>query len=87
MKKKPNFTFRAIKNGTVVDRCQTHSIRRFYHRIRTIKWQTGIETVCLRVSYGKSLDIFGKMTNFYNDGDYKNKNDLLLALEAFVEVI
>ncbi len=87
MKNKPNFTFRVIKNGKTIDRCQTHSKRRFYNRIRTIKWESGVEKVYLRGSYGKSIDAFGKITNFYNDGEYKTKKDLLFALSAFTEDI
>lgn len=86
-KDKPNFTFRVIKNGKTVDKCQTHSKRRFYNRIRSINWQDGVEKVYLRVSYGKGLDNFGKVTNFYNDGEYKNKKDLFFALSAFTEDI
>jgi len=86
-KNKPNFTFRVIKNGKTVDRCQTHSKRRFYSRIRSINWRDGVKKVYLRVSYGKDLDNFGKVTNFYNDGEYKTKRDLLFALSAFAEDI
>lgn len=86
-KNKINFTFRVAKNGKMIDRCQTHSKRRFYNRIRTINWQSGVGKVYLRVSYGKGLDNFGKVTNFYNDGKYEYKKDLFLALSAFAEDI
>lgn len=85
MKNKPNFTFRAIQDNKVVDRCQTHAKKRFYNRIRSIKWENRVDYVYLRVSYGKWLDVFGDMTNFYNDGDYETKEDLLIALSAFCE--
>jgi len=84
-KNKLNFTFRVIKNGKTVERYETHSKRRFYNKIRTINWGNGVEKVYLRVSYGKGIDNFGKMTNFYNDGEYENKDDLLWALSAFTE--
>ena len=84
-KNKPNFTFRVIKNGKVVERCQTHSKRRFYNRIRMINWQNSHFKVYLRVSYGKALTNFGKMENFYNDGEYETNKDLLEALTAFTE--
>lgn len=84
---KPNFTFRVIKNGKTIDRCQTHSKRRFNNRIRTINWQNRPLKVYLRVSYGVGEDVFGKMVNFYNDGEYETKNDLLSALSAFTEKI
>lgn len=82
-KNKLNFTFRVVKNGKVKDRCQTHSKRRFYNRIRTINWQDGYPRAYLRVSYGKALSNLGKMENFYNDGWYDNEQDLLFALDAF----
>ncbi|MEM4326304.1 MAG: hypothetical protein QXU40_03305, partial [Candidatus Pacearchaeota archaeon] len=82
-KNKPNFTFRVIKNGKTIQKCQTHSKRRFYDRIRTIKWQDGVDKVYLRVSYGRGIDNFGRVTNFYNDGEYENKKDLFFALSAF----
>ncbi len=86
-KNKPNFTFRVIKNGKTIDKCQTHSIRRFYNRIRTINWKNGTEKVYLRVSYGKGINTFGRVTNFYNDGIYETKKDLLYALSTFTEDI
>ena len=86
-KNKPNFTFRVIKNGKNIDKCQTHSKRRFYNRIRSINWQNSGITVYLRVSYGKGVDTFGKMTNFYNDGNYETEKDLFFALSAFAEDI
>ena len=80
-----NFTFRVEKDGKVINKCHTHSIRRFYHRIGTINWQSKPSKVYLRVSYGRGLNNFGKMANFYNDGDYTTKHDLIFALKAFTE--
>ena len=71
-----NFTLKIIKSGQVVQRVQTHSKRRFYNSIRTINWRNGVEKVYLRINYGKG---------FYNDGDYKNRKDLLYALLVFTE--
>jgi len=84
-KNRLNFTFKVIKNDKVVDRCQTHSKRRFYNRIRRINWKIGVKKVYLRVSYGKGINNFGKMTPFYNDGWYGNKSDLWMAVAAFSE--
>lgn len=79
-----NFTFKVIKNGKVIDRCQTHSFRRFTNSLRTIKWQDR-SSVYLRVSYGKKEDCFRKITDFWNDGFYENEKDLWLAFNAFKE--
>lgn len=87
MKNKPNFTFRVIKNGKTIARCQTHSKRRFYSRIRSINWRNKPLHVYLRVSYGRCLSVRKKIESFYNDGVYDNKRDLLATLRAFTEEI
>ncbi len=86
-KNKPNFTYRVIKNGKTIDRCQTHSKRRFYNKIGTINWQNSPLKVYLRVSYGRMECNMGCVCNFYNDGEYETKKDLLFALSAFTEDI
>lgn len=43
------------------------------------------EKYYIRVGYGKKLDCFGKMSNFTNSGTYDNKEDALIAFNAFVE--
>ena len=78
-----NFTLKVTKNGRVVQRVQTHSLRRFTKHLRTINWQNKPLKAYLRVSYGKRLDYWGKLSNFYNDGGYDNKHDLWLAFNAF----
>lgn len=84
MRTRSNFTYKVKLNDRVVSKCQTHSIRRFYNKIRLIKWQNG-QSVYLRVFYETRLDNWGKMTAFYNDGDYETKMELLKALSAFTE--
>lgn len=84
-KNKCNYTYRVIKNGKTIDRCQTHSKRRFYHRIRTINWQKKPLKVYLRVSYGRGKTNRGTVETFYNSGTYTSKKDLLEALSAFIE--
>ena len=84
-KNKLNYTLRVMEKGKVVQRLQTHSRRRFYDKIRSIKWQKSYVSVYIRVSYGKHLSNRNKLESFWNDGVYKNKKDLMLALEAFTE--
>ena len=84
MKSRLNFTYKVIMNGKGVAKCQTHSIRRFCRKVRSIKWQNG-QSVSLRVNYGKALNNFGEMVAFHNDGDYQTKSGLLEALSAFTE--
>lgn len=82
---RPNFTFKTIENNGVVQRCQTHSKRRFCHRLASIKWHLGYSRVYLRVSYGKGINNLGQEVNFYNDGEYDNQEDLTSAFNAFTE--
>jgi len=86
-KNKPNFTYRVIKNGKTIDKCQTHSKRRFSNKLGMINWQNSPLKVYLRVSYGRKECNLGCICNFYNDGEYKTKKDLLFALSAFTEDI
>jgi hypothetical protein len=84
-KNKLNFTFRVIKDGKTIQRCQTHSRRRFYDRIRRINWQNKPFKVYLRVNYGKQMCNQGCVCSFHNDGVYETKQNLLAALSAFIE--
>lgn len=43
------------------------------------------EKAYLKVSYGRGLNVFGKMTEFLNEGEYFTKQDLKLAFRAFCE--
>lgn len=80
-----NFTLRAFEKNKVIQRIQTHSLRRFLRHLRTINWQKPQSHIYLKVSYGKQEDCHGKMITFYNDGVYENKNDLQIAFNAFIE--
>jgi hypothetical protein len=79
-----NFTLKVMENGQEVSRVQTHSLRVFLNRARTINWQNPHILVGLRVSYGKYEDVFGKMVTFYNEGEYDKKKDFALAANAFI---
>lgn len=85
MKSKLNYAFRVIKAGKTIDRCQTHSKRRFSNKLGTINWQNNPLKVYLRVSYGKQECNLGCICNFYNNGEYETKQDLLEAFKAFTE--
>lgn len=85
-KSKLNFTFRVTKNGKTIQRCQTHSRRRFHDRIGRINWQNKPLKVHLRVNYGRAMCNRGCVCSFYNDGVYETKEDVLQALAAFIEV-
>ncbi len=64
---------------------RTHKIRRFLKVLGSLNSLNGDFRAYLKVSYGKGLNVFGKHTEFYNDGEYDNIHDLLLAFDAFKE--
>ena len=68
-----------------VQRIETHSLRRFMHKVKLIKWEETNLRVYLRVSYGKHKDYKNTLVTFYNDGFYAKKSDFDLALKAFLE--
>ena len=80
-----NFSYKVIKNGRVVGNVRIHSKRLFLRRLRSINWGSGAPSVYLRVSYGKRVNNFGRLITFYNDGIYKNNEDLWGAFNAFIE--
>lgn len=80
-----NLSYKVIKNGKVIDRYRTRSKRRFLYRARTINWKKKHLKVYLRVSYGKHLTNYGKLDNFWNDGEYRTKKEFWIALRAFLE--
>lgn len=80
-----NYTLKVLINGKVIDKVLTHSVRRFLTHLRTINWKNRGVKAYIRVSYGKKVDNYGKLSNFYNDGWYDNKKDLTLMFKAFDE--
>jgi len=79
------YTIKIYKQGKLVSKSRTKKKRRFLNIIRTINWQERGLKVYLKVDYGKFLDNYGKMSDFWNDGDYYNKDDFWLAFNAFTE--
>lgn len=80
------YYFRVTRNAQVIHSGYMSKLGRFSRIVQAEQFQeAGIE-VYIRVSYGKSLDIWGEMTDFINEGFYSNKHDLVLAYRAFLEV-
>jgi len=73
-----------VKYGKVVKRYESANKRRFLYYTRLINWEK-CPVVTLRVVYGKIKDNFGHIVTADNTGDYENKKDFLLALNAFLE--
>lgn len=63
---------------------KTKKIRKLVGTCRSIDWATN-PTVTLKVIYGKFIDNFGKLTTFYNEGVYTDKETFQVALAAFLE--
>ena len=84
MKKTKNYTLKVFNNRKITGKVRTHSVRLFLTHLRSIKWEKST-SVYLRVSYRKKIDSQGKLSTFWNDGDYDNKSDLMWAFNAFNE--
>lgn len=83
MKQIKNYTFVVKENGIKVQRLQTHHYRKFLEGLKQIKWENRSLKIYLRVNYGKHKDVWGKLSEFYNDGWYENKEDFWLAFNNF----
>ena len=79
------FTFIVYKNGKPIQKCSTHKLRRFIHRMKLINWQNTNLKIYLKISYGEFKNNTNKLQTFYNDGFYTNKQDYDLAFRAFLE--
>jgi len=82
---KQNFRLKVSVNGKTITNTLTHSKKRFFRKIGTIKWQNN-PSVYVRVNYETTIDNYGNKQTFYNDGFYTDKTDLLRAAKAFTEL-
>jgi len=80
-----NYTVKVITSKGN-SRLSTKSIRRFLTYIRTINWDRNLKKVYLKVYYGKQKDVFGKLSQFHNEGWYTKENEFWQAFTAFNEV-
>lgn len=55
---------------------------RFLTNLRARLW----ERCVIKVSYGKQIDVFGKLLEFTNEGEFTGKNKAVQALEAFLKI-
>ncbi len=79
-----NYTLKLYKNNGKIEIVRTKKKMRFLRNIRTINWQNrGIKKAYLKVSYGKKICISGCLCDFYNDGYYDNKEELLQTFKYF----
>ncbi|MFH0750049.1 MAG: hypothetical protein V1917_04030 [Candidatus Gottesmanbacteria bacterium] len=81
---KLKFRLKNSINGKTAYVAYSRSKKRFYQKLMRVNWEYSPSIYCF-VSYGKSVDVFGKLVEFYNDGKYDNKKDLFQAFKAFTE--
>ena len=79
------FTIKIYQDHKLVTKVLTHKKRRFLKKIRSINWSDSLIKAHVKASDGYFPDNFGKSMEFYNDGDYTNKSDFWLAVDAFLE--
>lgn len=69
------------KSNGEVKSYRSGGLKRFIYWLRHGKW-----VKCHAwVGYGKQLDTHGRISLFYNDGEYNNERDAEQALRAFCE--
>ena len=81
-----NYTLKLYKNNGKIQIVRTHKRKRFLKNLGTINWQLdGVKKAYLKVSYGKKICNFKCLCEFYNDGYYDNKKELLEVFKYFDE--
>jgi len=78
------WTIKIYNQDKLIARKEYHTLTGASKLSNKIKWDKDTR-VYLRVFYGKHLTNENKMAGFFNDGDYTNKEDYKLALDAFSE--
>lgn len=78
-----NYTLKIYRTSGKIETIRTRKKKRFFRILRTINWQDGVKKTYLKVSYDKKICNFGCLCEFYNDGWYFNKEDLMWAYRAF----
>jgi antitoxin component YwqK of YwqJK toxin-antitoxin module len=72
-----------LKNGKTMKYYTNDKIKRIYSLVSLAKFPDKVLKAYVKVSYGKFLDAFGKMTEFYNDGYYTDKKELREVISIF----
>jgi hypothetical protein len=80
-----NYALKLYKNSGKVETFRTKKKKRFLRNIRTINWGNKVVNAYLKVSYGKFLCVHGCVCNFFNDGFYESKKELLEDFRYFDE--
>lgn len=79
-----NYSLKLYKSNGKIETVRTKKKMRFLRNIRTINWQTmDIKRAYLKVSYGKKICKYGCLCDFYNDGYYNSKEELVEIFKYF----
>lgn len=80
------YHIKVAKNGKTVLSAFTRKLGRFSRLIQAEHFSEPNTEVYIRVSSGKQTDNDGEMTDFVNEGTYTEKDRLMTAYRAFLEV-
>lgn len=81
-----NYTLKIYKTDGTREIFRTKKKKRFLKILRTKSWQLeDIKRAYLKVSYGKKVCIRSCLCEFYNDGYYETKTELLEVFKFFDE--
>lgn len=79
-----NYSLKLYKKNGKIEIVRTRKKRRFLRIIRTINWQSmGLRKTYIKACYGKKMCNSRCLCDFYNDGYYNNKEELLQAFKYF----
>jgi len=79
-----NYNVKLLLRTATGNMYRSSNLRSFFLRLSRLVSSQKSFPIYLRVSYGRSRDCFNRLVEFYNDGDYTNKKDLMHAFRAFV---
>lgn len=77
------YTLKIYETSGKIETVRTKKRKRFFKFLRTINWQSGIKKSYIKVSYGKKVCIDGCLCEFWNDGYYNTKEELLEIIKYF----
>ena len=79
------YTLKLYKTDGKIETVRTGKKKRFLRILRTINWESGIKKGYIKVSYGKKICVDGCLCEFYNNGYYETKKELLEIFKYFDE--
>ncbi len=77
------YLLKIYKTDGKIETVRTKKEKRFLKFIRTVNWQNSIKKAYIKVSYGKRMCANNCLCEFYNDGSYETKQELVEAFNYF----